>query len=780
MDGLTSAEAAARLTRYGTNELPEPASHAVRDLAARLWGPVPWMLELGIALELLLHRAEQAAAFAALLLVNAVIAHVEERRAGKALDALQRHLTVHARARRDGRWGRIPARELVPGDVVHVRAGDLVPADLRLTDGDLLIDRSTVTGEAAPVEAAPGATAYAGTVVRRGEATGEVTATGTRTAFGKAAALVAGARTRAHLDRLIFRIVAWLVAVDLVLAAAVAVYAWRAGMRAAPVIEYILILLIASVPVALPATFTLATALGARALAARGVLISRLSAVEEAAAMDVLCADKTGTITRNELVVTVVEPLAPATADDVLRAAAACSDDATQDPIDIAILAAARVHAAADGGTGGSPAARTRFIPFDASTKRSEATVRTDGGERQVAKGAARVIAALGSGDARLLEAEGRLSADGLRVIGVAAGPPGAMRPLGAVGLADPPRDDSAMLVAKLGTLGVRVVMVTGDAAPTAAAVARRVGIGERLCAAERIPAREERAPARLDDCDVFAGVFPADKFRLVQSLQRAGHIVGMTGDGVNDAAALRQAEVGVAVAGAVDVARSAAAVVLTTPGLTGILDVVDGGRRIYRRMLTYATNKITKTFHIALFLSAGLLLTGTFVTTPMLILLLLLANDLVTMSLATDHAAPSPRPDRWNVRAIAGGALLLAGAWLALTLAVFLIGRSVLGYGPAQLQTLGFLALVFTGQATIYIVRCDGWLWSARPSAQLLAGTVLDLAVVTAMAVGGVLMAPVEAGVAGVLLVLVAIATVVLDAAKVALARRRASARGR
>jgi H+-transporting ATPase len=316
--------------------------------------------------------------------------------------------------------------------------------------------------------------------------------------------------------------------------------------------------------------------------------------------------------------------------------------------------------------------------------------------------------------------------------------------------------------------------MVTGDAAPTALAVARAVGIGDRLCTVDP-PAHDDgsRPTARLDACDVFAGVFPADKFRLVEALQDEGHIVGMTGDGVNDAAALRQAEVGVAVERAVDVAKSAAGVVLTTPGLAGILDVVDGGRRIYRRMLTYTLNKITKTFHIALFLSAGVLLTGIFVTTPALILLLLLANDVVTMSIATDHVAPSPRPSRWRVSAVAGTALSLAAGWLLLTMAVFIAGRDVLQYGAPQLQTLAFLTLVFTGQATIYLVRCDGWLWSTAPSRYLLAGTALDLVVASGLAIRGMLMARVDAGVVVVLLLVVAVASVLLDAVKVAVSRR-------
>jgi H+-transporting ATPase len=429
------------------------------------------------------------------------------------------------------------------------------------------------------------------------------------------------------------------------------------GIPLAEIIPFALILLVASVPVALPATYTLASALGSLELARRGVLVTRLSAVEEAAAMDVLCSDKTGTITKNQLAVATVRAYSPHTEDDLLELAALACDEATQDPIDLAILDAARgrnvpVHRRQ----------RLQFLPFDPATKRSEALVSEANGVLHVIKSAPSVVAGLTEGDPFPDADVGALAGQGCRVLAVAAGPEGRLRLAGLVALQDPPREDSQAVVRGLGDLGVRVVMVTGDGPATAQAVAAQVGIQGRTCLADGL----RRGPdAPHLDCVVFAGVFPEDKFHLVQLLQQASHVVGMTGDGVNDAPALKQAEVGIAVANATDVAKAAASLVLTRPGLSDVLAAVETGRCIYQRMLTYTLNKIVKTFQIALFLSLGLLLTGVFVTTPRLILLLLFANDFVTMSLAADRVTLSRKPDRWQMRPLVVTALVLAFAWV-------------------------------------------------------------------------------------------------------------------
>jgi H+-transporting ATPase len=557
---------------------------------------------------------------------------------------------------------------------------------------------------------------------------------------------------------LILGIVEYLVVLDTALVAAVLAFALLAGMPLGDVLPFALILLVASVPVALPTTFTLAEAIGAVELAARGVLVTRLSAVEEAAAMDVLCSDKTGTITRNELSVIGLHAAAPYDERELLRLAALASDEATQDPIDLALLAAARAR-----GLAVDDVPRLEFIPFDPATKRSQALVREHGTDLRIVKGTPAAVAPLCAAPPEP-EAVGRLAAAGARVLAVAAGPPAGLRLVGLVGLADPPREDSPALLAALRRLGVRVLMVTGDAVETARAVAARVGLGDRVCPVEVLRTGD---PATLLDYDVFAGVYPEDKFRLVKVLQQAGHTVGMTGDGVNDAPALKQAEVGIAVANAADVAKAAASMVLTNPGLTDALAAVDVGRQIHARMLTYTLNKIVKTIQVGLFLSLGLVALRVFVTTPHLIVLLLFTNDFATMALATDHVLAAPRPQRWHVRAIVLGALLLAVGWLLFSFAAFVVARDVLGLDVPALQTLVFAMLVFSGQATIYLVRERGRFWASRPGGWLIAASVGDVLAVSWLATFGILMRPLSAATVVGLLGAVAVWAVALDALK-------------
>lgn len=763
--GLSSLEAAERLKQYGPNAVAEERAHPARALLGKFWASVPWMLEAVIVLQLVLGKFDEAIIIAALLVVNAILSFVQESRANKALALLKRRLAVQARVRRGGRWQLIPAPELVPGDAVHLRLGDLAPADIRLSDGQLLLDQSALTGESLPVESGRGAVAYAGAIVKRGEATGEVTATGSRTYFGKTAELVRTAKTVSHLESIIFTIVKYLVILDVALVAVLLAYALTTGMPLTEVIPFALILLVASVPVALPATFTLATALGARELARRGVLVTRLSAIEEAAAMDLLASDKTGTITENRLTLAALKPSAPHSEDELLRLAALACDEATQDPIDLAILNAAQSR-----GLLAEVPPRLRFIPFDPATKRSEVLFQQDGAPWRVLKGAPRVIAALSASAPDVSAEVERLAADGYRVLAVAAGKGDSLELIGLLALHDPPRVDSRDLVQNLRELGVRVLMVTGDGLATARTVAAAVGIGGRACPREDLDAAVGDHAA---SCDVFARVFPEDKFRLVQALQRAGHVVGMTGDGVNDAPALKQAEVGIAVSNATDVAKASASLVLTNPGLTDVLAAVETSRRIYQRMLTYTLNKIIKTIEIAVFLSLGVMLTGTFIITPLLIVLLLFTNDFVTMSIATDRVSFSRRPDRWNIRTLVltGGAL--AGFILVLSFGVFFAARAWLDLSLSQLQTLIFLLLVFSGQGTVYLVRSRRHFWHSAPSHWLLLASAADIAVVSVLATRGVLMTAIPPALVAVLLALVFVYLTLVDFVKVRIFRR-------
>ncbi len=765
--GLAAAEAQRRALRFGPNAIAQATTAWWLQLLGKLWGPVPWMLEAVIVLQLLLRREQEALVIGFLLGFNAVVAYVQERRASDALALLRRQLQVNARVLRDGAWSRVPAAQLVPGDVVHVRAGDIVPADLALFDGGVALDQSALTGESLAVDAAAGQPAYTGSIVRQGEASGEVTATGARTYFGRTAELVRSSAAPSHMQRTIFSIVKRLVAFDVVLVLLVIAYALRHALPLGDTLVFALMLLVASVPVALPATYTLATAVAASRLAHQGVLVTRLPAVEEAAAMDTLLSDKTGTLTLNALSLDACRPLDGVSESALLRAAALASDAATQDPLDLAVLAAWRQRSdAAPAGVEPQPTApRSAFHPFDPSTRLSEGVWAVDGGAWHALKGASGAVLDRCGADAALRAlaeaAEQELAAAGARVLAVAAGPQGGVRLLGFVGLSDPPRPDAAQLIARLRGFGVRVSMATGDALQTARAIGARIGLGTRVCAAD---ASHVRHP---EDCDIFARVLPQDKHAIVRALQRDGHVTGMTGDGVNDAPALRQAELGIAVSSATDVAKAAAGVVLTDAGLSGVLTVVAAGREVHRRMLTYVLNKVVKTLEVVVFLTAGLWLTGGFVISARLIVLLLFANDFVTMSIAVDRVRPATRPQRWRVGQLVGAAGLLAVVSLLFSMSVYVWALERWGLDAAQMQTLVFLLLVFTTQASVHVLRDDGRIGAFAPGPALTAASVADVLLVAVLAGTSTLMAGLPLQRIGVLLLLVAGFALVLDQAK-------------
>jgi len=763
--GLTTPEAARRLKQFGPNEVAEKRENKWLAFAREFWAPVPWMLEAAFALTLALGRIADAVVISFLLVFNAVVSFWQQNRAENALALLRKRLAISARVLRDGHWQVAPARELVPGDVVHLRAGDIVPADIRVLDGSLQVDQSALTGESLPIEASTQSIVYSASVVSRGEATGEVIATGSRTYFGKTTQLVQAARTVTHLENIILGIVRYLMAVDVTLVAAILLYTLVTRISLLDVLPFALILLIASVPVALPATFTVAQALGALELSRHGVLVTRLSSIEEAASMNTLCIDKTGTITLNQLSVGAVKAYEPLTPEQILVLAALASDEASQDPIDLAVLRARPPE------PGGEAYQRLSFIPFDPATKRTEALVQRGTVRLRVVKGMPEIVAALAVGHPDSLSRDlGDLAARGYRIIAVAAESGDQLRLAGLIALTDLPRPDSPALIAELHELGIQVKMITGDTAPTALAIAVQVGIGNRICDRQELQAP---APQIAERCDLFAGVFPEDKYNLVRSLQRAGNIVGMTGDGVNDAPALKQAEVGIAVAGATDVAKAAASMVLTDPGLLDIVGAVRSSRRIYQRMLTYTLNKIIKTFQIALFLSLAFFVTRTFVVTPFLVVLLLFANDFVTMSIATDSVGYSSRPDRWRIAPLMISAGLLALLVLIESFLVLYLAMDVFHLTLPQVQTLTFVMLVFTGQATVYLVRQRHHFWTARPSKWLVSATVADLIVVTLLAMRGILMTAVSLPLVLVVLGIAIAFMLLMDPVKVAIFKR-------
>jgi H+-transporting ATPase len=750
--GLSEPNAQKLRGQYGYNEVCQESPSRLRAILKRLWGPIPWMLEAALVLEIILGKSIEPAIIAGWLTFSAILGGVQERRAQSALDLLRSRLRVNARVCREGIWHLLPARELVPGDLVTVTAGDLVPADCTIDDGVIDVDQSALTGESTQVSRGKGETIYSGSTVRRGKAAGRVTATGTRSYFGRTAELVRTASAASHLEQLLFAVVRYLVTIDAVLAAVLAgVALWR-GESLLPLVPFFLVLLTATVPVTMPAAFTVANAVEARRLANEGVLVTGLSAVQEAATMDVLCVDKTGTLTQNRQRLAAVVALSDDTGDDVLAWAAAACDESTQSPIDLAILNAMRERSV-------RPHRREKFAPFDPATKRSEAWLRPDG--IHVVLGSPAVIALLAEPLPEFTSRVEELAATGARVLAVAAGAASHLRIRGLVALADALRDDAASLIRAIQGLGIRVLMVTGDTVATARAIGHQVGLGDRFGSADR--ALEN--PLQFDG---FANFYPEEKFQLVKALQSTHRIVGMTGDGVNDAPALKQAEVGVAVQAASDVAKAAAQVVLTRSGLEGIVAVVSGGRRVFRRMLTWTITKISRTVELAALLTIGYIVVGFFLTPLVLIAVIIVLNDVVTITLATDRAWASPTPEQWNVGEIARLGGILAVGWLVLAFAILWVALTFWNLPVPQIQSLMFAYLMYSAQVTIYLTRTPNRMWSLLPSGYVAGATIGNVILASVLAARGLLMAPVPVGFLACTFAAILVVAMLLDQIKI------------
>jgi plasma-membrane proton-efflux P-type ATPase len=739
--GLTHAEVEVRRKENGYNEVAEKKGHPVLKFLRKFWGISAWMLELIMVLSAVLGKFSDLAVVGALLVINAVLSFMQEQRAAGVVEALRRRLQVSARVRRDSSWQVIPARELVPGDIVRVRPGDIIPADVKLLTGALSVDQSALTGESKDADKKPGEVLSSGSIARRGEGNGVVMLTGAKTYFGRTTELVQEARPKLHIEAVVAKVVRWLFVIVGALLCVVVVLSLIRGTPLHEMAPLMLVLLMSAVPVALPVMFTVSMAVGSKELAKLGVLVTRLSAAEDAATMDVLCVDKTGTITMNQLAVTGVIPLERASESDVLFAGALASQEANQDPIDHAFLTAAKDGHVFDNLP---KVTSVSFAPFDAKNRRTEAVVEQNGQRLRVMKGAVRTIAeACGLQPPAIEALEARVSASaakGYRTLAVARGPEtGAPALVGLVSLYDPPRPDAKQLIAELHDLGVPVKMLTGDALPVACEIGQGVGLPNIRRVADLKAAGVQAGNKAVDllaGADGLAEVYPEDKYTVVKHLQAAGHVTGMTGDGVNDAPALRQAEVGIAVSTATDVAKGAASVVLTEAGLTNIVALVEQGRTIYQRILTWIINKISRTILKAAFVAIAFVVTGKFVVSAFAMLLLVFMTDFAKISLATDNVRPSKKPETWNIGGFITVSVVLGVAMVAETLFLLWIGWSHFGLATNNkaLYTFSFLTLLYFAVFSVVSARERRWFWATLPSktfmsalaADALTGTVL------------------------------------------------------
>jgi H+-transporting ATPase len=742
-DGLTQAEATKRLAQYGANEIAEKKTNTLLKLLSYFWGPIPWMIEVAVVLSAVVRHWPDFFIILLLLLANAVVGFWEERQAGNAIEALKARLAVKARVKRDGQWTTPPARDLVPGDVIRMRLGDIVPADARLLDGDeVSVDQSALTGESLPKTCNSGDAVFSGSIIRRGEIDGLVYATGGKTYFGKTAELVQTAVTVSHFQKAVLKIGNYLIMLALVMVAVIIAMGVYRGDPILTTLQFALVLTVAAIPVAMPTVLSVTMAVGARLLARKQAIVAKLVAIEELAGVDVLCADKTGTLTQNKL--TLGEPfcLDKITADQVILAGALASRADNDDTIDLAVLGGLKDEDAL------KPYQITHFQPFDPVHKRTEATVKAaDGSLFKVTKGAPQVIAKLSANAAAVKDAVDKAVDDfasrGFRALGVArAEGDGAWQLLGVLPLFDPPRDDAKATVATAAAMGVKIKMVTGDALAIARETAKTLGMGTNILDGATLgdsKTNESAAVAKsIEEADGFAQVFPEHKFHIVDVLQKHGHIVGMTGDGVNDAPALKKADCGFAVSGATDAARAAASIVLVAPGLSVIIDALKESRKIFQRMNSYAMYRIAETLRVLLFMTLAIVVFNFYPLTAIMIVMLALLNDGAILSIAYDNVRYRNQPESWNMRLVLGIATVLGLVGPIAAFGLFFLSTRYFHLGHPQLQTMMYLMLSVAGHLTIFQTRTRGPWWSTRPAWILLAAVTGTQAVATLVAVYG------------------------------------------
>jgi H+-transporting ATPase len=747
--GLTQVEAERRLRESGYNELPEKKRNPLIEFLSHFWGPIPWMIEAAAILSAVVQHWADLIIILVLLLANAIVGFWEEFQAANAIAALKANLALAARVRRDGAWSEVPARELVPGDLVRLRLGDIVPADAKLLEGDPVeVDQSVLTGESLPVEKKPNDTAYSGSIVRKGEIDALVSATGQKTYFGKTAQLIESAQTVSHFQKAVLNIGDYLIVIAVVLVVLIIAVAMFRGDKFSTTLQFALVLTVAAIPVAMPTVLSVTMAVGARILARKRAVVSRLASIEELAGMDVLCSDKTGTLTQNKLALGEPFVLDGVKPDEVVLAAALASRAEAGDAIDQAVLSGLKTKDPLRGWE------VLHFQPFDPVHKRTEALVKAaDGKQSKVTKGAPQVILKLAANAAQIQAQVEKIinefAARGFRALGVArADERDHWQFLGVLPLSDPPREDSKATIETAKQMGVQVKMVTGDQVAIGKEIARQVGLGTNILDAGMFSETSHHLGGQLADAieeaDGFAQVFPEHKYHIVETLQKRGHIVGMTGDGVNDAPALKKADAGIAVSGATDAARAAADMVLLSPGLSVIIDAIKESRKAFQRMNSYAIYRITETIRVLLFMTLSILVFNFYPVTAVMIVLLALLNDGPILAIAYDNVRYANRPEAWDMPLVLGMSTILGLAGVVASFGLFYLGDRTFHLSRELLQTFMFLKLAVAGHLTIFVTRTRGPFWSIRPAPLLFWAAILTKVIATLAAVYGWFMVPI------------------------------------
>jgi H+-transporting ATPase len=745
VDGLSESEAKNRLEIFGYNEIREKKKNPFLGFILLYWGPMPWLLELAMVLSFILRHYLEGIIIFALLTVNAIIGYMHSLGSQKAMELLKKKLAIKAKILRDEKWVMKEAKEIVPGDIIAVNLGDIVPADSKIVSGKISVDESTLTGESLPVNRSQSEIIYSGSIVRRGETRCVVINTGVNTYFGKIAELVKIAKPRSHQMEIMVSIIKYMMYLGISAFILVLIYILTIDIKEQliTILTLAAIFLMGAVPVALPAILTIVQAVGAIELVKKGVLVTRLDSIEDAASIDILCLDKTGTITQNKLSVVNSIPFFGYKKEDVITTASLASKDESMDVIDLAVIEYAK-----NTGINFNAYKQVSYTPFDPSTKRTEAIIETDGKRFRVMKGATQVIMSLCQNInqetiEKATKTIGEFSQKGYRTIAVARSENDDMNNLkiaGLLPLADPPRQDSKNMIQEARKLGIKPMMLTGDNIAIAKEIAYQVGIGSNIIRLGDMKGLNEDEEVKVvGECDGLAEIYPEDKYKIVKLLQSRGHVVGMTGDGVNDAPALKQAEMGIAVSNSTDVAKASASVVLTEQGISVIIDAIRISRQTYQRMLSWVINKVVKVIQFIGLLTLGFFLLQRMVLSLVDMTLLVFANDFVTMSLSTDNVRYTTNPNKWDVRNITLASFIIGLLLVVEGAIAILIGVNYFRLNSQELQTFTMLLLVFTSQFRVFIVRERRYFWSSWPGKALVLSTAVTIVAFILLGIHGI-----------------------------------------
>ncbi len=752
-DGLSKTEVEKRHNEGGFNEIEDKKVNPLLNFFSYFWGPIPVMIEIAAVLSLLIRHFTDFFIIIVLLLMNTLISFWHNSKASNAIEMLKKKLSPQARVKRDGEWKIIPSRELVNGDVVRLRLGDIVPADVKIIDGDYLeCDESSLTGESMSVSKKLWDPAYSGSVIVRGECNAVVTSTGANTFFGKTAKLVGEAKAKSHFEKAVIRIGNFLIVLALVLVAIIIVVSLFRHDNILETLRFAMILTVASIPVALPAVLTITMAIGAIKLTKRGAIVSKLASIEELAGMDILCSDKTGTLTKNQLTIGEPFPVGEYDSNEVILYAALASRKEDNDQIDNAILNKMEENEVLKKNI--KSFKELKFTPFDPVVKRTEAIVQDKSGKTiNVIKGAPQVViekckAELNDGN-DFQSKINDFAKMGYRVIGVASSyNDNAWNLIGFIPLYDPPRDDAKETIDEAREAGIDIKMVTGDNMAIARQISNKLGLRSNILPAEKLKNMESHlVEEQIENADGFAEVFPEHKYKIVKEFQKLNHIVGMTGDGVNDAPALKAADCGIAVAGATDAAKSAASIVLTETGISTIIDALKESRKIFQRMKSYSIYRIAETVRVLFFIALSILVFNFYPVTAVMIVLLALLNDAPIIAIATDNVIYSKKPERWDMKTVLGLGTLLGIIGVFSSFFIFYLGKDVLNLQQGALQTFVFLKLAIAGHLTIFLSRTKGHFWEIKPSGSLLWSAIITKILATLFAVFGWFVTPISLG---------------------------------